>query len=114
VAVVIDRWTLAEELWSFGEDTLYLAPLDFSDEDMVRLWVLAGEFYFGAQASARSGGEAAALAAVELVEGEPRPLKRSRRRSQAKRPSFAETPQQRWADTHRIEKAMSFPHPWDD
>jgi len=37
-----DRWTLAEELWSFGEDSLYPVALQLSDEDMVRLWLLAG------------------------------------------------------------------------
>jgi hypothetical protein len=27
-----DRWTLAGELWSFGEDSLYPAALQLSDE----------------------------------------------------------------------------------
>jgi hypothetical protein len=38
----IDRWTLAEELWSFGEDSLYCEPLRMDDEAMIRVWVLAG------------------------------------------------------------------------
>jgi hypothetical protein len=33
--VETDRWTLAEELWSFGEDSLYPVALQLSDEDMV-------------------------------------------------------------------------------
>jgi hypothetical protein len=40
--VETDRWTLAEELWSFGEDSLYPVALQLSDEDMVRLWLLGG------------------------------------------------------------------------
>jgi hypothetical protein len=36
--VEIDRWTLPEELWSFGEDALYSMPLQMSDEDMIRVW----------------------------------------------------------------------------
>jgi hypothetical protein len=40
-----DRWTLAEELWSFGEDSLSAVALQLSDEDMVRLRFLAGEPY---------------------------------------------------------------------
>jgi len=41
--VSVDRWTLAEELWSFGEDSLSQAALEISDEDMVGLWVRAGK-----------------------------------------------------------------------
>ena len=47
--VTVDRWTLAE-LWSFGEDALYAAPLRLSDEDMVRLWLLAGRLYLSGEA----------------------------------------------------------------
>ena len=57
-----DRWTLAEELWSFGEDSLYPVGLQLSDEEMVRLWLLAGELLLNEKA--RSSGEATALAGV--------------------------------------------------
>jgi hypothetical protein len=40
--VSVDRWTLAEELWSFGEDDLYLAALDLSDEEMIQVWKRGG------------------------------------------------------------------------
>jgi hypothetical protein len=40
--VETDRWTLAEELWAFGEDSLYPVALELSEKDMVRLWLLAG------------------------------------------------------------------------
>jgi hypothetical protein len=110
--VSIDRWTLAEELWSFGEDDLYRVPLEMADEDMIRLWLAAGETYVGRDA--RSGGEAAAMALVTMVEGRPRPVARRRRRPQAQRPVFSETPEHRLADVRRIERQHSFPHRWND
>jgi len=61
----IDRWTLAEELWSFGEDSLYREPLDLDDEAMIRVWGLAGKLSL--RGPARSSGETAALAAVEVM-----------------------------------------------
>jgi hypothetical protein len=62
----IDRWTLAEELWSFGEDSLYCEPLRMDDEAMIRVWVLAGRPSL--RGPARSSGEAAA------ARGPPRTL----------------------------------------
>jgi hypothetical protein len=106
----IDRWTLAEELWSFGEDSLYREPLRLDDDDMVRIWLLGGSHSL--QESARSSGEAAALAAVEVIEGRKRPLARSRRRRQAARPDFDRTPQERYAEISRIEESESFPETW--
>jgi hypothetical protein len=47
--VSVDRWTLAEELWSFGEDSLYPIALQLSDEDMVRLWLSAGRLLLKAK-----------------------------------------------------------------
>ena len=108
--LTVDRWTLAEELWSFGEDALYLAPLQMSDEEMVRLWGLAGELYMSGDV--RSAGEAGALAAVAIIEGEQRPLARRRRRPQAKRPRFEQTSEERLADIDRIEESGSFPDSW--
>ena len=49
--VSVDRSTLAEELWAYGEDELYLAALDLSDEEMVRIWRLAGRLYMDERAS---------------------------------------------------------------
>jgi hypothetical protein len=111
MVVSIDRWTLAEELWLFGEDDLYRLPLEMADEDMIRLWLLAGEIYI--EGSARSGSEAAALALVRTAEGRARPLVRSRRRPKSQRPTFSETAEQRRADVHRIERKHSFPHRWE-
>jgi hypothetical protein len=112
VSVVIDRWTLAEELWLFGEDDLYRVPLQLADEELIRLWIHAGETHFSGRG--RSGSEAAALALVELVEGKPRSLARRRRRPRSRRPTFAETSEQRSADVHRIQREHSFPHEWGD
>lgn len=108
--VEIDRWTLAEELWSFGEDALYVMPLQMSDEDMIRVWVLAGKLSL--RDEARSTGETAALAAVSVLEGKRRPLARRRRRPQADRPRFDQTPEERYADINRIEDSESFPEWW--
>jgi len=105
-----DRWTLAEELWSFGEDSLYTAALQLSDEDMVRLWLLAGRLLL--KDKARSSGEASALAAVAVIEGKQRPLARKRRRSQARRPRFEQTPEERYAEIARVEESESFPEKW--
>jgi hypothetical protein len=105
-----DRWTLAEELWSFGEDSLYPVALQLSDEDMVRLWLLAGRLLL--KERARSSGEAAALAAVAVIEGNHRPLARKRRRRQANRLRFEQTPEERYAEISRIEDSPSFDEKW--
>lgn len=108
--VTVDRWTLAEELWSFGEDELYLAPLEMSDEQLVAVWKLAGKLYM--KDEARSAGEAGALAAVAVVEGKRRRLARARRRPQAGRPQFEKTTEERLEDVGRIEESESFPEVW--
>ena len=105
-----DRWTLAEELWSFGEDSLYPVALQLSDEDMVRLWLLAGGLLL--KERARSSGEATALAAVAVIEGSQRPLARKRRRPQPNRLRFEQTPEERYAEISRIEDSPSFDEKW--
>ncbi|MFN0152777.1 MAG: hypothetical protein ACKVUT_00175 [Gaiella sp.] len=109
--VSIDRWTLAEEVWSFGEDDLVTRALQIGDGDLLRLWRLAGENHLNG--GGRSPGEAAALALVTIVDGTPRRLARRRRRSNAGRPVFDVTPDERRADVQRIEREHSFPHSWD-
>jgi hypothetical protein len=108
--VETDRWTVAEELWSFGEDSLYPVALQLSDENMVRLWLLSGRLLI--KEKARSSGEAAALAAVAVIEGNQRPLARKRRRPQANRLRFQQTPEDRYADISRIEESASFDEKW--
>ena len=108
--VCVDRWTLAEELWSFGEDSLSHAALEISDEDMVALWVRAGKALL--KGDARSSGEAASLAAVAVIEGHRRPLARKRRRPRAGRLRFEQTSEERYAEIDRIEESESFPEKW--
>jgi hypothetical protein len=108
--VSIDRWTLAEELWSFGEDALRDRALELSDEDMVRVWSRAGEIFL--REEARSAGEAAALAAVSVLEGKRRPLARKRRRPRAQLRRFEKTPEERYAEIARVEDSDSFPEWW--
>jgi len=106
----VDRWTLAEELWSFGEDSVHPAALQLSDEDMVRVWLLAGELLL--KERARSSGVAAAEAAVAVIEGKQRPLARRRRRAQARRLRFDQTPEDRYAEISRIEESAAFSDKW--
>ena len=108
--ITLDRWTLAEELWSFGEDALYAKPLEMSDDELIAVWGLAGKLYV--TDDARSGGEAAAMAAVATIEGKRRPLARNRRRPQSQRPEFEKTPEERLDDVRRIEGSESFPEVW--
>ena len=107
-SVVIDRWTLAEELWAFGEDDYVLRAIALTDEQMVEVWRRAGEVYMAGEA--RSGGEAASMAAVETLCGRRRPLARTRRRPRAGRPDFGKTDDERSEDTHRVRAAIGFPH----
>jgi hypothetical protein len=112
--VTVDRWTIAEELWSFGEDELYLAALDLSDKEMIRVWRLAGRLYMngGARSGFGQAGEAAALAAVATLERRKRPLARQRRRPKRNRPEFGRTLDERLEDVYRIEDGESFPAAW--
>ena len=80
-----------------------------ADKDMIRIWLLGGSHSL--HGTTRSSGEAAALAAVEVIEGR-RPLARTRRRRQADRPDFHRTPDERYAEINRIEESKSFPETW--
>jgi hypothetical protein len=106
----VDRWTLAEELWSYGEDSLCSEPLHMDDEVMIRVWLSAGRLSL--RGPARSSGETAALAAVEVIEGRRRQLARKRRRRQVDRPEFNKTPEERYADISRIEESEHFSELW--
>jgi hypothetical protein len=77
---------------------------------MVHLWRLAGRLLLNDKSG--SSGEAAALAAVAVIEGKQRPLARKRRRPQASRLRFQKTPEERYAEISRIEEGGSFPEKW--
>ena len=76
----------------------------------VRLWLVAGGYLL--KERARSSGEATALAAVAVIEGNQRPLTRKRRRSQANGLRFEQTPEERYAEVSRIEDSPSFDEKW--
>jgi hypothetical protein len=84
--VAVDRPTLAEDLWSYGEDDLAFLALELDDGELARVGVIAGRLLLSEEHAFASGAsmllaKACALAAVEVVEGHPRPLRRTRRRS---------------------------------
>jgi hypothetical protein len=85
VFVSVERQTLAEDLWEYGEDELAHHALTLSDPDLGRVGVLAGRILLSDEYATPSGAspmlsKACALAAVEVVEGRRRPLARRRRR----------------------------------
>jgi hypothetical protein len=47
-----------------------------------------------------------------VIEGKQRSLARNRRRPQARRPSFEQTPEERYAEISRIEESEGFPEKW--
>jgi hypothetical protein len=73
-----DRWTLAEELSAFGEDSLVEPALRLSDRELIEIFGLAARIYWCGQA--RTAAVALVRAAVAILEGRERLLKRSRRR----------------------------------
>jgi hypothetical protein len=77
---------------------------------MVRLWLLVGRLLL--KERDRSSGEAAALAAVAVIERRQRPLARKRRRPQANRLRFERTPDERYAEISRIEESPGFNAKW--
>jgi len=76
--LLMDRWTLAEQLWAFGEDDLYEAALTLSDSQMLDVFRRAARIF--SSGDARTGAVALGMAAVALLEGAQRPLNRRRRR----------------------------------
>ena len=109
MSVLIDRWTLAEEVRAFGEEAFVAGTIALTDEELVEVWIRAGDVYLAG--AARSGGEAATIAAVEKLGGRRRPLARRRRRPRAGCPDFGTAREERLADVHRVQAAMAFPHP---
>ena len=81
VFVVVERTSLAEDLWAYGEDELAIKALDLSPLEVARVGVLAGRLYTDPSEPGMMLAKACALAAIEVLEGEHRPLKRKRRRS---------------------------------
>jgi hypothetical protein len=84
-----ERRAIAEDLWAYGEDKLAPRAAELSDQELERMGELAGDWALRSATPSGRGmllAKAIALAAVEVMEGRPRPLQRSRRRSLAKSP----------------------------
>ena len=73
-----DRETLALDLRTYGEDELAARVASMSDEDLRRVFDRADDYLY--QDESGLIARALAGAAVEVLEGRPRPLSRSRRR----------------------------------
>jgi hypothetical protein len=86
VFVSVKRADLAQDLWAYGEDDLAVRALELSDLELGRVGVVAGRLLLDDDHATPSGAsmllaKACAMAAVEVMEDEPRPLRRDRRRS---------------------------------
>lgn len=72
------RQVVRLNLLSYGEDELAAKTPDLTDDEMVKIGKRAFELTFSTAAGKLY--LAVALAAVEIMEGEPRPLQRTRRK----------------------------------
>ena len=95
VGFVVDRWTLAEELWRWGEDGLIPDVLSLPDDTLFQVWLAAGDLARKTDARNKSAGWGVASAAVQVMEGETRPLARRRRRPKKELPDFGGTTEER-------------------
>lgn len=77
------RQILADILWTYGEDSLAARAESLSDQEIERLQEIADTYAMTPVTPPGAGmliARACALAAVEVMEGRPRPLARRRRR----------------------------------
>ncbi len=78
-----ERRAIADDLWRYGEDDLAWRVINLGDHDLDRTAEIAGKNAATSDVPSGAGmllSKAIALAAVEVLEGEPRPLARKRRR----------------------------------
>jgi hypothetical protein len=102
-----ERSSLAVELWRYGEDELWKRVLTVSDRTMNRIGERA-EYHLIHGSTTGAGdsmliAKALALGAVEVLEGQPRPLRRTRRRPQSDFPGLPRARSwisARWFDRH--------------
>lgn len=84
------REDIAVDLWRYGEDDLWTRPLTTSTRTMRRISELALDHLLhdpgGPSGDSMVISKALALAAVEVFEGEARPLVRERRRPESQTP----------------------------
>ena len=84
-----ERRAIADDLWTYGEDKLARRAFNLSDQELERMGDIAGEYMLMSDTASGAGmlfAKAVALAAVEVLEGRPRPLARMRRRPLKKSP----------------------------
>jgi hypothetical protein len=88
----IERTRLALELWRYGEDDLWQRVLTASAPTMDAIGERTDWYLFQGEPDASGGSmlidRAFALAAVEVIEGAARPLRRDRRRPEKDFPGF--------------------------
>jgi hypothetical protein len=82
--IFVTRDILADDLTAYGEDELAQRVLTIGDEDLRRIWERAGYYATADEHASPSGNgmilaKACALAAVEILEGASRDLRRKRR-----------------------------------
>ena len=80
-----ERRAIAADLWAYGEDGLAERAASLTDEQLDRIGELAWDWALQTS-GARLIAKAVALAAVEVLTGEPCPLPHQRRRPFAKNP----------------------------
>ena len=84
--ILTSRASLAEALWSYGEDDLYKRIAQLTDSEMHVIGTRADEIVQQTPSRRTDGSslylaQGLALAAVEFLEGKARPLALSRRRA---------------------------------
>jgi hypothetical protein len=102
-----ERSSLAVELWRYGEDELWKRVLTLPDRTMKQIGDRA-DYHLTHGPTTRASGEsmliarALSLAAVEVLEGQSRPLKRTRRRPKSEFPGLPRV--RSWIATHWLDR----------
>jgi hypothetical protein len=103
-SLVTDRWTLAEQLWAFGEDDLSERVLTVPDRQLIDVFKHAARLF--SDGDARTGAVALAMAVVAALEGRQRPLARRRRRPKRDAPVFAASLEDRLDEMSRLQALL--------
>ncbi len=100
--VITSSLSLARELWRFGEPALAEQSLRLSPEDVADVGARAGQLHRSGEVDVLWPGgpadRALLLAAIEHLEGRPRPCARARRLPERSLPTHLQaTKEERWA-----------------
>jgi hypothetical protein len=101
-----ERSSLAVDLWRYGEDELWKRVLTLPDRTMKQIGERA-DYHLTRGPTTRAGdsmliSKALALAAIEVLEGHSRPLKRTRRRPTSQFPGLPRV--RSWIATHWLDR----------